>query len=104
MLDSCVVMMNVTRITESYFNTVLNFKGKSLLVYFSLIVVVIIVSPKTLFFLSSLPPTTLFTLYCRCIFQSIVTVVVVVIVIVTNADAIVVVNISLCFATANETP
>ena len=50
----------------------------------------------------SLSPTPLFTLYCRCVFQSIVTVVavvvVVVIVIVTNVDAIVVVNISLCVA------
>jgi len=79
-----------------------HYKGKSLLVYFPLIVVVIIVSPKTLFFLSSLPPTPLFTLYCRCVIQSIVAVVVVVIV--ANVDAIVVVNISLCFATTNETP
>ena len=56
----------------------------------------------------SLSPTPLFTLYCRCVFQSIVTVVavvvVVVIVIVTNVDDIVVANISLCFATTNKTP
>ena len=81
-----------------------HYKGKSFLVYFPLIVIVIIVSPKTLFFLSSLPPTPLFTLYCRCVFQSIATVVGVAIVIVTNVDDIVVANISLCFATTNKTP
>ena len=81
-----------------------HYKGKALLVYFPLIVIVIIVSPKTLFFLSSLLSTPLFTLYCRHVFQSIVTVVIVVIVIITNVDAIVVVHISLCFVTTNETP
>ena len=102
MLDGCVVMTNMTRIVESYFNTVPEFKRKILPCLFPLIVVGIIVSPKMLFFLSSLPLTPLFTLYCRCEFQSILTVVVVVTV--TNVDAIVVVNVSLCFATTNETP
>ena len=64
------------------------FKGKALLIYFPLIIDVIIVSPKKIFFLPSLPQTPLFSLYGRCIFQSILTVVVVVIV--TDVDDIIV--------------
>ena len=58
-----------------------------LLVHFPLTVIVVIVSPETLSFLSFLPPTPSFSLYCRLIFNSIVMAVVVVIV--TDVDAVV---------------
>ena len=99
MLDGCVVMMNMTRIVESYFNTVLDFKKKTIPCLFSTYCCCHHCLTENIILSLVLATNTFIHFYCRCIFQSILNVIVVVIVI--NVIAIVVVNISLCYATKN---